>query len=248
MKMEKMEVVIPAYNEEGRLPKVVEVLKTTKEIERIIVVDDGSTDETAKQARELGVTVLSHKENLGKGAALRTGIKEVKSNPFLIMDADLKNLKPDHVSVLISRFFGYGNYNVELKDRERKIKQKIKFFPKKEKGETVLVNGMIDRGKASNVTEKIEEAFSGIRIMDRKVWEAALEELSEDGYGVDYLIYSKAKKIGNVETETLAGLNHYSKTEKIGAIKGVAKHAKMYLQIVYELIANKISKIKKSPQ
>lgn len=233
--MKKIEVVIPAYNEEDRLPKVIEVLQRTKEVGKIIVVDDGSTDQTIKQAAELGVTVLRHQKNKGKGAALKTGIKETTKNPLMIIDADLKNLRPDHITTLINLFYNQEDCDIKTNPET-----------KKGKGETVLVNGVVDRGQASNLTEKIEEALTGLRIMDRKVWDNTLKELSEDGYSVDYLIYVTAKKLGKIKTKTLPGLEHYKKTEKNGFIKGSFNYVKMFLQITYETIASKISKIKKA--
>ena len=67
-------VVIPCYNEEGKIGKVIE--KVPKDIvDEIIVIDDGSTDNTAKEAELRGATVLRHEINMGTGAALRTGFE-----------------------------------------------------------------------------------------------------------------------------------------------------------------------------
>lgn len=65
-------IVIPAYNEGGALGDVVNSLH--ERFERVVVVDDGSADETAAIARRAGATVLVHPVNLGQGAALQTGI------------------------------------------------------------------------------------------------------------------------------------------------------------------------------
>jgi glycosyltransferase involved in cell wall biosynthesis len=63
--------IVPAYNEEKNIFPVLEKIKIY--IDHIIVVDDGSIDSTSQLARKAGVTVLKHKINLGKGAALKTG-------------------------------------------------------------------------------------------------------------------------------------------------------------------------------
>jgi glycosyltransferase involved in cell wall biosynthesis len=68
-------IVMPAYNEEGSIGKVLEGLKR-EGYEQIIVVDDGSTDRTAKIAGSKGAVVLKHERNRGLGAALRTGLQE----------------------------------------------------------------------------------------------------------------------------------------------------------------------------
>ncbi|RME32113.1 glycosyltransferase family 2 protein [Candidatus Woesearchaeota archaeon] len=68
-------IVIPAFNEERRLPEVLQRLRRAG-YDHIIVVDDASRDATAAVARRAGAHVVQHKHNKGQGAALRTGIKE----------------------------------------------------------------------------------------------------------------------------------------------------------------------------
>src|SRR5688572_5182741 len=65
-------VVIAAYNEAEVIARVVRELRTV--YPNVVVVDDGSTDETCRNAREGGATVLRHVLNRGQGAALQTGI------------------------------------------------------------------------------------------------------------------------------------------------------------------------------
>jgi uncharacterized protein (TIRG00374 family) len=66
-------VVIPAYNEEKLLPTVLANIPAY--VDEVVVIDDGSTDNTKKVAKNFGVTVLSHKENKGLASALKTGWK-----------------------------------------------------------------------------------------------------------------------------------------------------------------------------
>jgi len=82
-------VIIPAHNEETTIGGVIE--KVRQYTDDIIVVDDGSSDQTASIAENLGVTVLQHSVNLGKGAALKTGCDfAVRSGAqrIVVMDAD----------------------------------------------------------------------------------------------------------------------------------------------------------------
>jgi len=84
-------VVIPAYNEEKRLSKTLPALKEYmggREHE-IVVVDDGSADRTAKVASMFGCRVIRHAVNLGKGAAVKTGVLVSRGNLVLVTDADL---------------------------------------------------------------------------------------------------------------------------------------------------------------
>jgi len=68
-------VVLPAFNESGKVGRVVEKIKKAAAVHEIVVVDDCSTDTTAAEAAAAGATVLHHKNNRGVGAAIRTGIK-----------------------------------------------------------------------------------------------------------------------------------------------------------------------------
>jgi glycosyltransferase involved in cell wall biosynthesis len=68
-------VVIPAYNEAGRIEAVVRGVKSAAENFEVVVVDDGSSDGTGGVARDCGARVLRHSTNLGYGASLQTGYK-----------------------------------------------------------------------------------------------------------------------------------------------------------------------------
>jgi glycosyltransferase involved in cell wall biosynthesis len=85
----KLSVIVPAYNEENSILEALKnIKKHTKLSDEIIVVDDGSKDDTFKNAKKAGVKVLRHEKNKGYGAALKTGIREAKNDYILIIDAD----------------------------------------------------------------------------------------------------------------------------------------------------------------
>ncbi|MDP6648409.1 MAG: glycosyltransferase, partial [Candidatus Woesearchaeota archaeon] len=67
----KIFAVIPAYNEEKQISRVVK--KTKKYVNNVVVVDDGSKDKTKDTAKKSKAIVLRHLVNLGKGATLKTG-------------------------------------------------------------------------------------------------------------------------------------------------------------------------------
>lgn len=82
-------VGIPAYNEESSIASV--VLKAKRYVDKVIVVDDGSTDETSVLAEEAGAMVIIHEKNKGYGAALRTLIhyaRDVGELPLILLDGD----------------------------------------------------------------------------------------------------------------------------------------------------------------
>jgi glycosyltransferase involved in cell wall biosynthesis len=96
-KLRKLSVIVPVFNERNT---VVEVLRRMRAVElpdgierEIIVVDDGSADGTRDVLRQLGdstVRIVLHRDNRGKGAAVRTGIDVASGDYVLIQDADLE--------------------------------------------------------------------------------------------------------------------------------------------------------------
>jgi glycosyltransferase involved in cell wall biosynthesis len=82
-------VVLPAYNEGAALPHVLDELGEYLDGSyEVLVVDDGSTDNTAEVAERYPVRVIRHPSNSGKGVAIRTGIAEARGDNVVIMDAD----------------------------------------------------------------------------------------------------------------------------------------------------------------
>lgn len=118
-------VVIPAYNEQRNIVATIKSIQAAVAEVDIVVVDDGSTDQTALLARQQGATVLSLPFNLGYGAALQTGFRYAKMKNYeevVQIDADgqhepdcipalLNELRKSDVDVVIgSRFLGQGTY------------------------------------------------------------------------------------------------------------------------------------------
>ncbi|MDP3734472.1 MAG: glycosyltransferase family 2 protein [Nanoarchaeota archaeon] len=100
-------VIIPAYNEGEKISAVIKEVK--KHAQRIIVVDDGSQDDTAARAAQEKVIVLKHKVNLGKGAALRTGCDyalELGADRLVVIDADGQHM-PEQIPQFINALQDY---------------------------------------------------------------------------------------------------------------------------------------------
>jgi glycosyltransferase involved in cell wall biosynthesis len=86
-------VVVPCFNEQETIAEVVDAVLASDLVGELIVVDDGSTDATAKILGELDdprVRILTHETNRGKGAALRRGFAEVSLPYVVVQDADLE--------------------------------------------------------------------------------------------------------------------------------------------------------------
>lgn len=99
-------VVIPACNEAGAIGDVVRALVGTAAWREVLVVDDGSTDDTAAQAEGAGARVLRHPYNKGNGAAVKTGIRAAGGEFVLIMDADGQHQPADALR-LVGRLGDY---------------------------------------------------------------------------------------------------------------------------------------------
>ncbi|MEM2192042.1 MAG: glycosyltransferase family 2 protein [Candidatus Hadarchaeales archaeon] len=100
-------IVIPAYNEERMIGDVIDGLHRNG-WKNVIVVDDGSKDRTAEIAKSKNAVVISHRENMGLGAALRTGIskaKELKADVVVTFDADGQH-DPEDVEKVVAGLDG----------------------------------------------------------------------------------------------------------------------------------------------
>lgn len=114
-------VIIPGHNEEKNIGQVIEKAKKFAPAGKIVVVDDGSNDGTAAEAKKHGVTVLRHIINLGKGAALRTGSQYSLgkgAEALVFMDSDGQH-DPEDIPRLISALADNGGSDIVFTYRDR---------------------------------------------------------------------------------------------------------------------------------
>jgi len=102
----QVSIVIPAFNEAAVIGTVVGALAAAGQWHEIIVVDDGSADETCAQAAAAGATVVRHPYNKGNGAAVKSGIRKASGEYVLIVDGDGQH-SPEDACRLVSRLGVY---------------------------------------------------------------------------------------------------------------------------------------------
>lgn len=117
----RLSVLVPAYNEEHTIVRVLQSLLKEKDVFEVIVIDDASTDTTFKRAlsvKDKRIRVIRHTTNQGKGKAIQTALRSATGNYILIQDADLEYdpreipnmlapIRADRAKIVYgSRFFG----------------------------------------------------------------------------------------------------------------------------------------------
>jgi len=204
-------VVVPAYNEAGRIGAVLRPVVQSGLIDEVIVVDDGSDDGTADEARRYPVRVVSLPENRGKAAALDAGVSLSRNDTFLFLDADLVGLTTEHVDTLIRAYRG---------------------------NQLDMVVGVFANGRRNtDIAQKINPYASGQRIISRSLWERAKEFVEEMDYGIEMALSKLAAKEGwRKDHVKLQGVTHVLKEEKRGFAKGVLDRLKMYGDMIKWLV------------
>lgn len=96
----RVSVLIPAFNEEASIGGVIEKVRAAAPWLEVLVVDDGSSDNTREAALEAGARVIRHPYNKGNGAAVKTAVREAQGEFILLMDADGQH-SPEDMKKLI---------------------------------------------------------------------------------------------------------------------------------------------------
>jgi len=104
----RVSIILPAYNEANNIVEVIhkiqDVLSGTK-IE-LLVIDDGSDDDTSLRAEEAGATVIRHPYNIGNGASIKTGIRNANGDILVMLDADGQH-PPEDIPRLLEKIGPY---------------------------------------------------------------------------------------------------------------------------------------------
>lgn len=178
-------VGIPALNEERTIAKV--VVQSKKHGDKVLVVDDGSKDDTALIAENLGAVVLRHEKNLGKGAAIRDCFdwaKKTGADVLVTLDGDGQH-DPSRIPVLVDTLQATGA-DVVIGGRTARPPDMPRY---RWLGERAL-----DLATQVKIGERIVDAQSGFRAYSRR----AIENLvaAEFGMGVDSETIIRAHRAG----------------------------------------------------
>jgi glycosyltransferase involved in cell wall biosynthesis len=169
----KVIIAMPAFNEERCIGSL--VLKAKKYADKIIVLDDGSSDSTAEISRVAGASVITHSENKGKGVAIQSIIKEAKKDlpdVLIIMDADGQH-NPDEIPLLVQAIVDGADLVIGSRHLARKSIPSYRRV-----GQRVLLFSTRFLTK-----KKITDSESGFRAFSRKA--IAELELSQKGFAVE---------------------------------------------------------------
>lgn len=112
----RISIILPAKNESGSLNKILPELKTLFKDEEIIVVNDGSTDDTVEVCNEYGVQVVTHPYSKGNGASIKSGARKASGDILVFMDADGQH-QPSEVTSLVESL--NDGYDMVVGARER---------------------------------------------------------------------------------------------------------------------------------
>lgn len=199
--------IIPAYNEAARIGAVLEIVTKVTEIDEIIVVNDGSQDETAAVARLCPhVRLIEMGQNVGKGGAMWAGIKATMADTLLFLDADLIGLSPSHVHDLLYPVLS---------------------------GQALTSVGIFSSGRfLTDLAQKLTPFLSGQRAIHRDIL-TKIPNLDFSKYGVEVALTRHLHELGiSSVVVPLKDMSHVMKEEKLGFFQGFKARLKMYWDIV----------------
>ena len=185
----KILVAMPAYNEEKYIGSL--VAEAQQYGDEVLIIDDGSTDDTSKTARLAGATVIQHKENKGYGAAVQSILAEAKRispDILVLLDADSQH-NPNEIPRLVKPI----SQGFDLVIGSRKLlRDSIPLYRR-------IGQGVISYFCYILSGENLSDSESGFRVFSKKA--VGILELREDGMSVSAETIAKAAEKGLKITE-----------------------------------------------
>jgi polyprenyl-phospho-N-acetylgalactosaminyl synthase len=199
-------VIIPAYNEEETIGEVVGEASGHPLVREIIVVDDASTDATARVARERGARVITLQKNVGKAGAMEEGVKAAATDIVLFLDADVTGMNHEKISLIADPVVeGRLDMHVGIFDRPTLLTKKF-FY--------------------------VLPVLSGLRALTKEIWYKVPAE-HKKGFRIEIALNHAARKWGKgTGYEIVTGLKHLTKEKKFGLWRGFSRRVTMILEII----------------
>lgn len=184
--MDRIAVLIPAFNASRTLPELLEGLKQRLPAGDILVVDDGSTDDTGGRAMAAGVVLITCEKNAGKGRALARGFASLRMKPgidaVITMDADLQHDPSDLVAFLEER--RHKGSNIVLGFRKRWGSR----MPLERKLSNTITSWMV----SSRIGVRVPDSQCGYRLIGMEVLRAI--DIEAAGFEAETELLIKAAK------------------------------------------------------
>ena len=194
----KISIVLPAKNEAGAIGQTVKTLKQLNRVDEVIVVNDGSRDDTAKIAEYAGAKVITHPYSKGNGAAIKTGARNALGDIIVFMDADGQH-NPNDIFLLIEKI--EQGYDLVVGARQKGSQASI--------GRGVA-NSLYNNLATYMSDHKVEDLTSGFRAVRAEKFKEFIYLLPNGfsypttstmaffraGYSVAYVPIHAAKRIG----------------------------------------------------
>lgn len=208
--MKQISIVIPAKNEEHRLPSfltsIVDYCKSVNDAYEIIVVDDGSTDQTVKQAslfREFLPTlkVISLDRNHGKGYAVKEGFLAAKGNIVLFLDAD-GSTGPQEIQRYLHLF--EQGYDVVIGSRvltDTLSQVKTRFYRK-------FMGAVFNFFVSTLLIKGIKDTQCGFKMFKAKAAKDVFNQVQLEGFGFDLEVLYLAQRMGYKIKEVPVNWHH----------------------------------------
>lgn len=211
--------VIPAYNEENTIENTINALKKISLVDDIVVVDDGSSDNTWNIINEMNIQAIRLNENHGKGYAIKEALKKIDFNYLVLVDGDLGETSSE-IEKLI--------YPVI----ENVVDVSIAKFPQpKKKGGFGFVKKLARYGVYKYTGTKINTSLSGQRVYNKKVIDNMC--YIPDRFGVEVAMTVETLRMGYTVGEIDVNMSH---RETGRSIRDFIHRGKQFLDIFVTLI------------
>jgi len=187
----KVTALVPCLDEKDRIGDVLKVLINSANIDDILVVDDGSTDGTSGAVKKFkSVKLLRLEKNIGKGGAIKKGLKQVTSEVTLLIDVDLKGLTNEKIGSMVTPVTNEG-YDVCI--------------------------GVLKRGPNwfQYLRKNVLPLMSGERAIKTKILNKILENSLAQEWGIEFymnlFIKKKKLKLKKIDLVGVDDIRHFRK-------------------------------------